>query len=48
VGHMLANGVDEKKAARVIYVSATSAMQRLVISVNDGAKFASQLTTTNT
>ena len=31
VGHMLAQGADEKEAAGVFYVAATRAMQRLVI-----------------
>ena len=31
VGHMPANGEDEKDAARVFYVGATKATQRLVM-----------------
>ena len=33
VGHMPANGEDEQEAARVFYVAATRATQRLVIGV---------------
>ena len=39
VGHMPAKGEDEQDAARVFYVAATRAMQRLVIGVGGGAKF---------
>jgi superfamily I DNA/RNA helicase len=34
VGHMPAAGEDEKEAARVFYVAATRATQRLVIGVS--------------
>lgn len=37
VGHMPAAGEDEKEAARVFYVAATRATQRLVIGVGDNA-----------
>ena len=38
VGHMPAKGEDEKEAARVFYVAATRATQRLVIGVGgDGS-----------
>ena len=36
VGHMPAKGEDEQEAARVFYVAATRAMQRLVIGVAEG------------
>jgi superfamily I DNA/RNA helicase len=43
VGHMPAKGEDEQEAARVFYVAATRATQRLVIGVGgdggDGANF---------
>ena len=39
VGHMPAAGEDETEAARVFYVAATRATQRLVIGVGGGAKF---------
>ena len=39
VGHMPEKGEDEQEAARVFYVAATRAMQRLVIGVGGGAKF---------
>ena len=39
VGHMPAAGEDEKEAARVFYVAATRATQRLVIGVGGDAGF---------
>ena len=36
VGHMPAPGEDEKEAARVFYVAATRATQRLVMGVGGG------------
>ena len=36
VGHMPAKGEDEQEAARVFYVAATRASQRLVIGVGGG------------
>jgi Nuclease-related domain/UvrD-like helicase C-terminal domain/AAA domain len=39
VGHMPAAGEDEQEAARVFYVAATRATQRLVIGVGGEAKF---------
>jgi len=48
VGNMPAPGEDEKEAARVFYVAATRAMQRLVITASGEAKFASQLMKINT
>jgi superfamily I DNA/RNA helicase len=36
VGHMPAAGEDEKDAARVFYVAAARAMQRLVIGMGGG------------
>ncbi len=43
VGHMPAPGEDEKDAARVFYVAATRATQRLVIGVGGGAGFGMRL-----
>ncbi len=40
VGHMPAPGEDEKEAARVFYVAATRATQRLVMGVGGGSSFA--------
>ena len=39
VGHMPAAGEDEKEAARVFYVAATRATQKLVIGVSGNAGF---------
>ena len=39
VGHMPAKGEDEIDAARVFYVAATRATQRLVIGVGGDSKF---------
>ncbi|MDZ7938441.1 MAG: 3'-5' exonuclease [Rhodoferax sp.] len=43
VGHMPAAGEDEKEAARVFYVAATRATQRLVMGVGGSGGFARQL-----
>ena len=43
VGHMPAAGEDEKEAARVFYVAATRATQRLVMGVGGNASFAQRL-----
>lgn len=43
VGHMPANGEDEKEAARVFYVAATRATQRLVMGVGGGDGFGGRL-----
>ncbi|MES2508970.1 MAG: 3'-5' exonuclease [Pseudomonadota bacterium] len=43
VGHMPATGEDEKEAARVFYVAATRATQKLVIAVSGDGKFGSRL-----
>ena len=43
VGHMPAPGEDEKEAARVFYVAATRATQRLVIGVGGDGGFGSRL-----
>ena len=43
VGHMPAAGEDEQEAARVFYVAATSATQRLVIGVGGGGTFGRKL-----
>lgn len=48
VGHMPAKREGGQEAARVFDVAATGATQRLVITVSGEAKFASQLTATNT
>ena len=43
VGHMPAVGEDEKEAARVFYVAATRATQRLVMGVGGDAEFGARL-----
>ncbi len=43
VGHMPAEGEDEKEAARVFYVAATRATQRLVMGVGGGGGFGGRL-----
>ena len=43
VGHMPAAGEDEQEAARVFYVAATRATQRLVIGVGGGGTFGRKL-----
>lgn len=43
VGHMPAPGEDEKDAARVFYVAATRATQRLVIGTSGTSNFCSRL-----
>lgn len=43
VGHMPANGEDEKEAARVFYVAATRATQRLVMGVGGVGTFRNRL-----
>ena len=40
VGYMPAQGEDEKEAARVFYVAATRATQKLMIAVSGDGKFA--------
>jgi len=45
VGHMPAAGEDEKEAARVFYVAATRATQRLVIGVSGDGGFGKRLGT---
>ena len=45
VGHMPAVGEDEKEAARVFYVAATRATQRLVVAVSGGSGFGKRLQT---
>lgn len=44
VGHMPAPGEDEKEAARVFYVAATRATQRLVMGVGAGRGFGGKFT----
>ncbi len=46
VGHMPAPGEDEKEAARVFYVAATRATQRLVMGVGGGGGFEKRLSAT--
>jgi ATP-dependent exoDNAse (exonuclease V) beta subunit len=43
VGHMPAPGEDEKEAARVFYVAATRATQKLVIGVSGPSTFGNRL-----
>lgn len=43
VGHMPAPGEDEKEAARVFYVAATRATQRLVVTTSGGSEFGKRL-----
>jgi hypothetical protein len=43
VGHMPATGEDEKEAARVFYVAATRATQRLMMGVGGAGNFGSRL-----
>jgi superfamily I DNA/RNA helicase len=45
VGHMPAKGEDEQEAARVFYVAATRATQRLVIGVGGDGGFGKRLGT---
>jgi hypothetical protein len=47
VGHMPAAGEDEKEAARVFYVAATRATQRLVITESGGGGFGKRLFNTS-
>jgi hypothetical protein len=44
VGHMPANGEDEKEAARVFYVAATRATQRLVLTTSGNGGFGAAIT----
>ncbi|MDY0329832.1 MAG: 3'-5' exonuclease [Thiomonas sp.] len=46
VGHMPAEGEDEREAARLFYVGATRATQRLVIGASGNGKFTARLCTT--
>lgn len=48
VGHMPAAGEDEQEAARVFYVAATRATQRLVIGVRGSAAFGKTVLNTGT
>ena len=43
VGHMPATGEDEQEAARVFYVAATRATQRLVLGVGGNGEFGRRL-----
>jgi superfamily I DNA/RNA helicase len=43
VGHMPAQGEDEKEATRVFYVAATRATQRLVMGVGGDGGFGGKL-----
>jgi len=42
-GRMPAEGEDEREEARLLYVGATRATQRLVIGASGGGKFASRI-----
>ncbi len=46
VGHMPAGGEDEREEARLFYVGATRATQRLVIGASGSGKFAARLEAT--
>ena len=46
VGHMPAKGEDEQEAARVFYVAATRATNRLIITTSSNAGFSAKLTET--
>ena len=46
VGHMPAAGEDEKEAARVFYVAATRATQRLLVTVSGDSGFGQRLNAT--
>jgi superfamily I DNA/RNA helicase len=46
VGHMPAKGEDEKEAARVFYVAATRATQRLILGVDGPSTFGINLALT--
>ena len=46
-GNMPAAGEDEQEAARVFYVAATRATQRLVIGVGENGEFGGRLTCVN-
>ena len=48
VGHMPAAGEDEQEAARVFYVAATRAMNRLVIGASEVGNFPARLIRANT
>ena len=43
VGHMPAKGEEEQEAARVFYVAATRATERLVITVSGNSPFGQRL-----
>lgn len=45
VGHVPAAGEDETEAARVFYVAATRAMQRLALTVSGDSGFGARLGT---
>ena len=45
VGHMPAKGEDEQEAARVFYVAATRATQRLLVTVSGDCGFGAKLGT---
>ena len=46
VGHMPAAGEDEKEAARVFYVAATRATQKLLVTVSGDSGFGQRLNVT--
>ena len=43
VGHMPAPGEDEKEAARLLYVAATRATQRLVMGLEGDSRFGAKV-----
>ena len=43
VGHMPAKGEDETEAARVFYVAATRATQKLVVTASGSSRFGNRL-----
>jgi superfamily I DNA/RNA helicase len=45
VGHMPADGEDEREEARLFYVGATRATQRLVIGASGSGRFGAQFQT---
>lgn len=47
VGHMPAPGEDEKEAARVFYVAATRATQRLVLTTSRNTGFGAAISASN-
>lgn len=44
VGHMLTEGEDEREEAKLFYMGATRAAQRLIIGLGGGGRFGHRLT----